>query len=356
MTSSPGSFYTKFRYLGVPVSGIVIYVSFFLINPPEAIPEHYNQSTIASFLIEVLYATVFAFIVSEISIQIAKRLDRQIPWETAPQKRFFWQLTAQMIITVVVLQILFLIPLDPEYDSLSVAGPDEELVNRQATILGLFLSFIVTAIFTGEYFLNRWRRSILEGQELKRIALNAQLDALRTQLAPHFLFNNFSTLSSLIMEDQRVAVDFLGKLSNVYRYLLQTREKDVISIREELNFISSYLYLIKTRFGDNLVINVDVSEAYYAKGIPPITLQLMIENAIKHNVVSRGAPLQISITGQHDELVIRNNLQRIAIPEPSSGMGLKNIRERYKLLGDLEPQVIETDRDFIVRLPLLEIR
>jgi len=230
-------------------------------------------------------------------------------------------------------------------------------------VVSLLLSILISFIYTGNFFLQKWKDAILETAELnlktaelQRIALEAQLQSLKAQLDPHFMFNNFSTLSALITEDQSLAQHFLENLSRVYRYMIINLNKNIISVEEELDFAQAYFYLIKIRLGNNVKMEIDISDEVLKKGIPPITLQLLIENAIKHNMASRSKPLLITISMDGEEtLVISNTLQRLNYNIPSTCTGLKNIESRYTLLSDQSFEIIETEKKFIVKLPLLSI-
>lgn len=181
----------------------------------------------------------------------------------------------------------------------------------------------------------------------------SQFQSLKAQVNPHFLFNSLNVLSSLIFIDQNKAAKFVRQLSKVYRYVLEHKDMDTISIREELPFIKSYIFLLKTRFDQNLKVDMEIRENTKSYNVAPMVIQLLIENAIKHNVVSRSRPLTIKIMEDDGYLVISNNLQRKSSTEVSSQMGLDNIRKRYEYLGNKKVIVEEQDEAFLVRIPLL---
>jgi sensor histidine kinase YesM len=182
----------------------------------------------------------------------------------------------------------------------------------------------------------------------------AQFEILKSQVNPHFLFNSLNVLSSLIYIDQKKAAKFVRQLSKVYRYVLEIKDKDIIRVKEELPFIESYIYLLKTRFDQNLSINMSISEQSEKKMIAPMVIQLLLENAIKHNVVSKSKPLTINITDNGSFLEISNNLQLKSSREKSSNTGLNNIRKRYDYLSTQKIEIVETDKIFNVKIPLLE--
>lgn len=218
----------------------------------------------------------------------------------------------------------------------------------------VILSFTAIGATEAIYYYNQLRVSEREKEELKRINLHTQYDSLKQQVNPHFLFNSLNTLASLISIDAKKAETFVEEMSQVYRYLLQSNQEELVPLQSELKFIHSYLHLLKTRFGDALQINLDVPQLYYQAKMPPLTLQLLVENAVKHNEISLANPLFINISVEHNHMIIRNNLQKKLLRLPSAKIGLANIMTKYHLLGMAEAEVRETEDEFIVKLPMLK--
>ncbi len=218
----------------------------------------------------------------------------------------------------------------------------------------LFSTIMIIAVYESIYFMHQLRHSVEETENLKRENLNAQLETLRTQVNPHFLFNNLNTLVSLIPENQKHAVDFVQQLSKVYRHILDVKDEKSILLKEELDVLKAYAFLLQTRFGNNLQVNINVPQDKLHKKIVPLSLQLLMENAIKHNIVSSTRPLLINIFTENGSLIMDNNLQMKNQISESTGIGLDNIRNRYKLLGNKEVKVTETDTNFTVSIPLIE--
>jgi two-component system LytT family sensor kinase len=218
----------------------------------------------------------------------------------------------------------------------------------------LICTFTVMTVYESIYFKNELKKSVEEKELLKRESLNAQLDALRTQVNPHFLFNNLNTLSSVIPEDPLLAVEFVQQLSKVYRHILEVKDEQSILLQEELEVLRAYAFLLKTRFGNNLDIVIDVPDEKLKNKIVPLSLQLLMENAIKHNIVSSEKPLKIDVFAQNGNLVVRNKLQKKNQIYESTGIGLNNIRNRYKLLSTKKVEVIEDLSQFTVSIPLIE--
>jgi hypothetical protein len=190
--------------------------------------------------------------------------------------------------------------------------------------------------------------------KLEKETLASQFEALKNQINPHFLFNNFSTLASIIEESGVTAVSFVQELSKVYRYVLQTRSSTLVPLKEELDFILSYRFLMSKRFGDNLSIILTVPEAAWDLRVMPFSLQLLVENAIKHNIISIKKPLWIRIEMCNDYLTVTNNIQKKNTPVQSTHIGLDNIRTRYGLMTNRDVRVIETVAEFKVEIPLLD--
>ena len=182
----------------------------------------------------------------------------------------------------------------------------------------------------------------------------AQLNALKTQVNPHFLFNNLNTLCSIIPENPDQAVAFVQQLSKVYRHILEVKDEKSIPLKDEMAVLEAYAFLLKTRFGDNLEIDMQVDPKQMEDLIVPLSLQLLMENAIKHNIVSQDRPLKIIVKIIDGRLVVSNNLQKKNQIIESTGIGLTNIRNRYKLLTDKLILVTETLNDFTVSIPLIQ--
>ncbi|MDO6434737.1 histidine kinase [Flavitalea sp. BT771] len=217
----------------------------------------------------------------------------------------------------------------------------------------IFSTLLVCAIYESIYFMNELRKSVEEKEMLKRESLRAQLEALKTQVNPHFLFNNLNTLSAVIPDNPGQAIDFVQQLSRVYRHILEVKNEQSILLKEELDVLQAYAFLLKTRFGDNLDISIRVAEEKLQQKIVPLSLQILMENAIKHNVVSSARPLRIDVYTQDGRLIVSNNLQKKNQAYESTGIGLENIRNRYLLLDGRPIEVEEGPACFTVSIPLI---
>ena len=188
---------------------------------------------------------------------------------------------------------------------------------------------------------------------LEREKATIQYDSLKQQLNPHFLFNSLTSLYGLIQVDQEVAADFLDKMSTIYRYILKNGDKETISLQEELQFVQLYIDLQQTRFGKGLAVNIDVPDEYMYFKIAPVTLQNMIENALKHNIIDRDSPLIIDLYVENDYLCIRNNRQKKAMVETSNKQGLTQLKRLYQFLTHKPIHIVETENSFMIKIPFI---
>lgn len=248
------------------------------------------------------------------------------------------------LLTMIILDLALDQPVQFNYDHVKLLLAFGFRVN-------LFLHCVNAIVF----FMNRMKKAQLEAEQLKKISIEAQFEALRNQINPHFMFNCFNVLSTLVYRDADTSAKFIAQISSVYRYLLHSQERKVVPLREELAFIESYLYLLQMRYGDNLIIEKDISidpGEYY---VAPASLQMLIENAIKHNVISKAKPLKIRLYSRNGFFVVSNNLQEKVVKEESTHRGLQNIQQRYQLMSDDKVQVEQSESEFIVSIPLLKI-
>jgi len=191
-----------------------------------------------------------------------------------------------------------------------------------------------------------------EVEDLRQLQMKNDYNALQDQLNPHFLFNNLSVLKSMIQYDQAAAVSFTQNFTDTYRYVLQNRDRSTVPLGEELEFIRSYADLHRERLGEGLRVEYSVDPALNNRRIPPLSLQLLVENAIKHNVVSNEQPLTLKITASDDTISVENNIQHRE-SSYSTSKGLKNLMARYEFLTERKVTVRDTGSVFIVELPLL---
>jgi two-component system LytT family sensor kinase len=300
---------------------------------------------------DFLISIVITILVWEGNLRIDHFLNIKFPWEKKPGKRILVHLPVSVIYSTTVMYLSML-----AYNKYACVLPTETKDKFMATaiVIGILVTIIILSIEVGAQFFGNWKRSLVEIEKYKTENLQAQLQNLKNQLNPHFLFNNLSVLSSLVYIDQDKAVDFINQLSKVYRYLLDNKDTELVSLETELNFIKAYTYLIKIRFDKNIIFNITIPKDKTVLLLPPLSLQMLIENAIKHNEISEELPLSIDIEIKDDKLQVCNNLQVRITNEVSSKTGLQNIKDRYQFFTNEEVEVFQTTKHFYVKLPLLK--
>ncbi|TDN83035.1 hypothetical protein DET49_1225 [Salegentibacter sp. 24] len=236
------------------------------------------------------------------------------------------------------------------------AMPFQEFIAREKMVFYLFpllFTTIISLFFHLIYFYKALQEKKVKEQKIIAGTASAKFDALKNQLDPHFLFNSLNVLSALIEESPEKAQKFTSALSKVYRYVLEQKNKELVDLEEELKFAKTYMDLLKMRFEDAIVFNLPSVLKNPGSKIVPLSLQLLLENTIKHNKVNSENPLEISIVEEDRKLVVKNNLQPKGILRRGSGVGLSNIKQRYFLLTDRMVEIDNANNIFSVKLPLL---
>ena len=241
------------------------------------------------------------------------------------------------------------------YDQFKILGyqfQEDDLF--KGLLVGVCVNMIFETLYEADYVFSKMKQSALEKESIQELALHQDFDTLKNQVNPHFLFNCFNTLSSLISVDKKRAEVFLNELGKVYRYLLKNNEEEVSSVAKEIRFIESYYNLLNTRYGEAVQINIQIDKRYESYLLPSLTLQLLVENAVKHNIVSKSNPLVIDIfTTAGNKLVVSNNHQPLMAKASTTKVGLKNIKTKYELLKQPGFIVMEDEMNFTVVLPLI---
>lgn len=272
-------------------------------------------------------------------------VSNKLSWTEAPTKRF---LIGMVVMIAYTLSVLFVVVIFYQF----VVGVNFSDDISDLIWSSLSTTFVISLFMHGRSFLRNWKTAELNAVELQKESMKAQYDSLKSQVNPHFLFNSLNALTNLIYEDQDKAAKFVKQLSEVYRYVLDTQGKELVSLDEEVKFLRSYLFLQQIRFGDKLKadVQVDSSNAQVA----PLVLQMLVENAIKHNIISNEQPLNIRIFRDNENIVVENNIQRkTVLPEDSKGIGLENIKRRYTFLSTRQVEVLNDNLAFTVKLPML---
>lgn len=241
------------------------------------------------------------------------------------------------------------------YDQIGVLGyivTEDDL--KAGLVVGFCVNLIFETLFEADYVLGKYKESIEEKNRMRELAVQQEFDTLKSQVNPHFLFNCFNTLSSLISEDRQKAEGFLNELSKVYRYLLRNNEDGLSTVENEVKFIQSYYKLLRTRHGEAVQLNMEIDKRYESYLLPSLTLQLLVENVVKHNSLSKNYPVVIDVfTTAGNKLVVNNNLRHRVVKIQGTKVGLDNISAKYKLLNKQGFQVMKDERNFTVVLPLI---
>lgn len=277
-------------------------------------------------------------------------LDRRISWIETPVKKTIIQIFVFLGYSI----SAFIIVQFVNYYIWNNILPSKswELIIRSVPYT-LMISFIISLIYTAIGFFRAWKKSFMQAEKLKVEMMAYKYESLRNQINPHFLFNSLNVLSDLVYDDQAMAVKFIQQMSDLFRYVLDSRDKELVPLKDELEFIRSFTFLLKTRFEDKLVIKNDVW-ANSDDFIVPMTLQLLIENAVKHNEVSEAFPLRISIRKNEDYLEVENNLQLKNVGKNSKKTGLKNIIQQFAFFSNRSIEIISSEENFLVRVPILK--
>lgn len=342
------------------VAFITFYIFSYLIDPFDPTWLIYLQEPWQSILEDILWILLFSIIISEVSIGIDTMLNKWLPWKNRTVKRLLIQCILQVVGSVMIVIIINSI-----IDCTSESLPEMDS-RKEYTLLGqwvatnIIISLIISAFNTVDYLLENWKKTAVEAAQHKiraskhkQAAMAAELQALKLQIDPHFIFNNLSVLSELILEDQQLGYEYSEKFARVYRYLLVNSRKDIIVLDEELKFLDSYIFLIEKRIGNGVVFKIDIQDEYRTMYTLPLSLQLLVENAIKHNQTSKSNPLEIHVYTLSGELVVSNTFLPLINKPDSSGVGLANISARYEILGYKKPVIEKTEDQFIVKLPLI---
>ena len=283
-------------------------------------------------------------------VQYDYSLRKKYPLLNQTLKRALYKLAVNLLVmTPSVLLIFFL------FDSFHILGYRLQAGDlKYGYLTGLAINLIFETLWEAMYIIEKYKKAITEKDGLEKLKLQNEFDVLKQKVNPHFLFNCFNTLSSLITEDKVKAEEFLDELSKVYRYLLRNNEDGLSTLENEIKFIKSYYRLLRTRHGEAITLQVEVDKQYFSYFLPSLSLQMLMENAVKHNSLSKNKPLSVEIfTTPGNKLIVNNNLQRRIKKAPSNNVGLENIRTKYQLLDLPGFQVMEDARNFMVMLPLI---
>lgn len=294
----------------------------------------------------------YSFSISAVNACFFNFFNKKFSWDKTPIKRIAMASSGSIVLTLLTYFFCRAVHLILFTNKFTFS---EFLEREQFSyyFFPLIFTISVMLVFYLIYFYKALQEQKVKEQKIIAGTANAQFNALKNQLDPHFLFNSLNVLASLIEEDPEKAQKFTGSLSKVYRYVLEQKNKDLVTVGEELKFAKTYMELLKMRFEDAIIFEFSEELLKSEAKVVPLALQLLLENAVKHNRVTSAEQLKINIYESQKMLVVKNKLQPKEILKTNSGVGLSNIKERYRLLTRRQVEILKTDAEFIVLLPLL---
>ena len=293
----------------------------------------------------VLVGGIFAIVIGG----MANILDKKLPWLHFPLRR----LIVQVVLTVILVMLIIVIAIPILGLFWNQQITSDVFLSQMFFMMKVTFSFLLvgTLLTNAIMFFKNWKEAAVQQEKLKREQLALQYETLKSQVNPHFLFNNLNSLTSLISTNPDKAIDFVKKLSEVYRYVLDQKDHELVALDIELKFLESYIFLQKIRFETNLNVQIDVESKNYK--VIPLSLQMMVENAIKHNEISDRNPLLVHVFSTDDQyLTVENKLQKKAGSE-GNGSGIQNISDRYEYFTDRKVKISFTSDRFRISIPLL---
>lgn len=309
-----------------------------------------SSTTLGKMMIYVVHGAIISLFLWWGNAFIVELLNYKYSWLSHPKTRVILGIVGSLIFTIVGFVFIQIV-----LYRLFYGQPMSNSIDR-FQFSNLYMPIAITALITLSVhlvaFFNEWRKAEVEKEALKREHLASQFETLKSQVNPHFLFNSLNALSTLVYKDQDLAAQFIQQLSKVYRYVLESQQKEIVPLSTELKALEAYIFLIKIRFGENLNVNLEIPKTNYT--IAPLALQMLVENAIKHNIVSKSKHLTIDIYIDNQYVIVANNLQKKKNVGDSSGIGLANIQARYQYIAQKEVLIEETEKAFIVKIPLLD--
>ncbi len=328
------------------IVGIVVPAVFILkgITQNQPIPWQY---AFTSFL----YSFIVTFCIYFFNIEIARKFQQREHWFPSQFVRIFTEFLITTITSSILISLIWMAYMRIIHTDSQIAV--QELFDN--ILVAIIINSLFVMIVESVFFFKKWKNSLVEFEQLKRRNIEIQYAALASQVNPHFLFNSLNALSSLIKADPEKAIVFTREFSKIYRYVLDSKDKLIVALEEELNFLYSFLYLQKIRYGNNLEYTVEIEGGCLDLFLPPLSLQLLVENAIKHNEISEENPLHIQITAKEQRIWVTNNYRPIRKTSRSeSGIGLKNLIERYAHYTDIIPEFQVENQTYVAKIPLLK--
>jgi sensor histidine kinase YesM len=332
------------RSLGI---GLIIFMVIVFINYIYGTKIEFNHQLGVMFLYTMLYSIVLGYANQAVFVY----LDRKFATERFSLKRMILGFVASFLVTIFIIFLLRIFTdVIIEGESFQKYWANEKPSNY---VFATAMSFIVLLCFYVFYIYKEYNESKVREQKIIAGTANAKFESLKNQIDPHFLFNSLNVLSSLIEENPENAQQFTTSLSKIYRYVLEQKDKELVTVSEELAFAKTYMKLLKMRFENSITFELPTDFENTEAKVVPLSLQLLLENTIKHNVVSENKPLHIKIYIKDNFLVVENNLQKKEVLQDRKGVGLQNIVSRYAILSERKVLIDENKDSFAVYLPIL---
>jgi uncharacterized protein (UPF0333 family) len=319
-------------------------LSFYLVES-EAV------ETVSFSSFQVVLSCLTGIVVAYLIYTCSLILDKMLPWKKYVETRLFAGIVTLFGLSFLLISGMIYVFDYATNDTLNFMAVFEPMLIKLAIIL-FILILIFEIIYFALFSYYSYTTLQIEAVKQERKQIELQLNALKSQLSPHFLFNSLNTISSLVYKERSRAKIFIRKLANMYQYTLQSYTEKLIPLREELNFVYSYVYLLETRFKDAIICSIDISDELLDARLPPLALQMLIENAVKHNQKSIKEPLQIVIKSSKKYIIVENNITETPTNITSFKIGLKNINARYLLLHT-EGIVVSNGNNFSVKIPVI---
>lgn len=305
---------------------------------------------ISRFIFGSLLSFIGALLIAVPDLRIIRYLNRNYSWNSKIIPRIIIQIISTVFIASIVSVAITLFS--------NFLGPYES--DLQKVVINNMLIFsvsnlILMAVFEAWLYFRESNSARQKAEMLEKELSQIRFEILKSQINPHFMFNSLNVLSGLIEKDVSGAQHFIDEFSRIYRYVLETIEKQVVTLEEELNFVRSYSYLQQIRYGDSLDLTVKIPAEHLKMLLPPLSLQTVLENSIKHNIISKTNPLKVEISSEAQWLIVINNLQPKISLGRSTGLGQKNLIKRYEMISNNIPGFIVESNNYIVKLPLLSV-
>ncbi len=299
-----------------------------------------------------IYSSILWIVLWKGNEAVSNYIDTIFKWIKDPLKRLLSGISGHIVYTIIA--ILFI-----NYTIFKYFGWDQD-INDFNSIVNLstppvIVTIIISSIVTAREFFVAWRQSAVNEEKIKKELAVTKYEALKNQVNPHFLFNSLNVLTSLVYKDADLSAKFIKKLSEVYRYVLEVKDVQLVELEQEIEFLKSYIFLLKMRHRDGLDVKINIADRKGVK-VVPLALQMLVENAVKHNAVSIEEPLTIDVNKENEYMIVRNNLLlKPVIPNSTSEIGLSNIVARYAFLTDQEVVINKGPSAFEVKLPILSL-